>query len=46
MDIEEEKRILRSSRRLEQISEDKLYNKMDLYLKEQADINQKLYPKS
>ena len=46
MDIEEEKRILRSSRRLEQISEDEFYNKMDLYLKEQADINQKLYPKS
>ena len=46
MDIEEEKRILRSSRKLEQISEDEFHNKMDLYLKEQADINQKLYPKS
>lgn len=46
MDIEEEKRILRSSRKLEQISEDEFYNKMDLYLEEQADINQKLYPKS
>lgn len=46
MDIEEEKRILRSSRKLEQISEDEFYNKMDLYLEEQADINQKLYPKN
>ena len=46
MDIEEEKRILRSSRKLEQIFEDEFYNKMDLYLEEQADINQKLYPKN
>lgn len=45
MDIEEEKRILRSSRRLGQISEDEFYNKMDLYLEEQVNIKQKLYPK-
>lgn len=46
MDIEEEKRILRSLRKLEQISKDEFYNKMDLYLKEQTDINKKLYPKN